>query len=137
MGGRLETPELYTIVHKSDLGGIMRIAVLIIGLCLTMLVGLQSCAVSLGGDVSDRTDLSEGGAVGILIAFLFVLGSAFSLALPKVSTGLFGLAALLGLLVAGTTGFRDMYFWGGVAAVLAVMSYFGVRELARKKTGAA
>ena len=115
----------------------MRIAVLIIGLCLTMIVGLQSCAVLLGGGMTDDQDMAGGGAIGILIAFLFVLGSAFALSLPKVSMWLFGIAAALGFLVGASTEFSDMMFWGVVAAALAVMSYFGARELTKKKAGIA
>lgn len=113
----------------------MRIAVLIIALCLTMIVGLQSCAVMVGGNMTANDDLAGGGALGILLAFLFVLGAAFAMGLPRVSMVLFGIAALIGL-IAASTGFTDMAIWGGVSAVLALMSFFGYRELAKAKAGA-
>jgi hypothetical protein len=114
----------------------MRIAVLIIALCLTMLVGLQSCTMFVGGGLAENQGASEGGAVGLLIAFLFVLGAAFALALPKLSMVCFAFAAAFGLMVGlSSDAFPDMTFWGIVAGVLAVMSYFGSRELRRKKTG--
>ncbi len=75
----------------------MRIAVLIISLCLTMVVGLQSCAVLVGGSMGKDQDLAGGGATGLLIAFLFVLGAAFAIGLPRVSMVLFAIAAAAGL----------------------------------------
>jgi uncharacterized membrane protein YhaH (DUF805 family) len=107
----------------------MRIAVLIIGLALTLFLFLQSCAMTVGGDIAGNQSASEGGAVGILIAIMFVVGSAFVLSLPKVSMVIFGLAALLGLAVGATTIFSDMIGWGVIAAALAVMSYFGARPV--------
>lgn len=111
----------------------MRIAVLIIGLILMVLVGMQSCAVMVGGEITSDTDTSEGGAVGILVAFLFLLGSALVMGFPRVSMVLFILASLLGFAAGSTTDFSDMIFWGVVGAGLAIMSFFGSRELAKKK----
>ncbi|WP_127144470.1 hypothetical protein [Pelagibacterium montanilacus] len=115
----------------------MRIAVLVISLCLTMIVGLQSCAVMVGGNITSDTDTAAGGAAGIILAFLFVLGAAFAMGLPRVAMVMFGLAALIGLLTAATTVFSDMWIWGGIALVLSVMSWLGYRELAKKKNAAA
>lgn len=111
----------------------MRIAVLVIGLCLTGLIGLQSCTLMLGGGLVQDKGLSGGGATGILVAFLFVLGAAFSLGLPRVSAVLFALAAACGFAVGYNTEFWDMRVWGWIAAALAVMSYLGSRELRKKK----
>lgn len=106
----------------------MRTAVLIIVLCVTMIVLLQSCMVSIGGSLGDNRDLAGGGAVGVLIAFMFVLGAAFVLNLPKVSGVIFTLAGLLGLLVGFQSEFSDMKVWGGLAIVLAVMAFVGSRK---------
>jgi len=111
----------------------MRIAVLIISLCLTMLVGVQSCTVMVGGNVTEDANLSGGGAIGMLLALLFVLGAAFSMGLPRVSMVLFAIGAVLGIGVAGSSGFNDLMIWGVVSAALAVMSFFGNRELRRKR----
>lgn len=110
----------------------MRIAVLVIGLCLVMLVGMQSCTVMLGGGMTDDQDLAGAGAIGMLVALLFVLGSAFALGAPKVSVGIFSAAALFAFLAAGASEFSDMGVWGGVSVVLAVLSYFGIKEKAKK-----
>ncbi|MGB3025817.1 hypothetical protein [Paradevosia shaoguanensis] len=111
----------------------MRIAVMVISLCLTMIVGLQSCAVMVGGKMTQDASLSGSGSVGVLIALLFVIGAGFAIALPKVSMIVFGAAALLGIMAGGNSTYHDMYIWGGVALVLSVMSYFGTKELDRKK----
>ncbi len=110
----------------------MRIAVLVIGLCLTFIIGLQSCAVSVGGGLAKDQALAGGGSSGIVVAFLFVLGSAFALGLPRVSVGLFLVAALIGIAVGQHSGFANLTIWGCVSLALAAMSYFGSRELRRK-----
>lgn len=111
----------------------MRLAVLIITLCLTGIVGLQSCTIAAGGSLLEDQDAAGGGAVGLLIAFLFVLGAAFVMSLPRVSMVLFAFAGLLGLGIGATSSFRDLTIWGGISLVLAVMSWFGSRELRRKR----
>ena len=114
----------------------MRLAVLIITLCLTGIVGLQSCTIVAGGSLLKDQGTANGGAVGMLIAFLFVLGAAFVMGLPRISMALFALAGALGLGVGTTSEFKDLTIWGGLSLVLAVMSWFGSRELRRKKGSA-
>jgi hypothetical protein len=111
----------------------MRLAVLIITLCLTGIVGLQSCTILAGGSLVKDQALSNGGAVGMLIAFLFVLGAAFVMALPRVSMAMFAIAGLAGLIAGNSSNFRDLKIWGGLSLILAVMSWFGSRELRRKR----
>lgn len=115
----------------------MRIAMMIIALSLTAIVGLQSCAVMVTGSLAQRSEASGGGALGIIVAFLFVLGAGFAMGLPRVSMVVFVVAAVAALLAAVGRGFTDMFFWGIVAAVLAVMSWLGSRELNKKRTPAA
>ena len=111
----------------------MRVAVLVIGLCLVMLVGMQSCAVMVGGGLADDKDLTGGGAIGLLIAFLFVLGSAFAIGAPKASMIMFIVAALFGFIAGAGSEFKDMNFWAIVSIGLAVMSYFGIKEKKKKE----
>lgn len=102
----------------------MRIAVLIISLCLVAIIGLQSCAV-LGlsgaavklsefapqaGDAQELQKTQEGAAVGVLVAFLFLLGGAFAIGAPTVSVVLFAVASLLGFAFSGS--FPDLKVWG-------------------------
>lgn len=113
----------------------MRIAILIIGLILMLAVGLQSCAVSVGGSLSDDQPSVEGGALGLLMAFLFLVGGAFALGVPVVSLVTFLLAALIGLLAGSATPFSDLTIWGIVSFALAVLSFFGIREKQRQREG--
>lgn len=111
----------------------MRLAVLIITLCLTGIVGLQSCTILAGGSLIKDQGAANGGAVGMLIAFLFVLGAAFVMALPRVSMTMFAIAGLAGLIAGSSSDFRDLKIWGGLSLILAVMSWFGSREIRRKQ----
>ena len=111
----------------------LRLATTIIALVLMLIVGLQSCAAYVGGGVTSNQDLSGAGAVGLLIALLFLIGAAFAIGVPIVSVGSFVLAALLALAVGFTSEFVDLRIWGFVSLVLAVMSYSGFR--ARRRSG--
>ena len=106
---------------------------MVIALFLMLLVGLQSCAVSLGGSMFGDAGASEGGAVGLFMALLFLVGGAFAISFPLVSLISFVAAGLLGLLAGATTPFGDLTIWGGVALVLAVLSFFGIREKRRRR----
>jgi len=77
--------------------------------------------------------LPEGGAVGLFIALLFLVGGAFAIGFPLVSLISFVAAGLLGLLAGATTPFEDLTFWGIVAFVLALLSFFSIREKRRKR----
>ncbi len=111
----------------------MRIAVMIISLFLTLIVGLQSCALFAGGGMIKDQAVSGGGAMGILVALLFVVGGAFAMGMPRVSMVAFFAAALLGIGVGSSGAFPDLTIWGVVALALCAMSYFGSRELDRSK----
>ncbi|WP_243375070.1 hypothetical protein [Microvirga solisilvae] len=114
----------------------MRLAVLIITLCLTGIVGLQSCTIMAGGSLLKDQGTANGGALGILVAFLFILGAAFVMGLPRISAGLFALAGVLGITGGSSSNFSDLKIWGGLSLILAVMSWFGSRELRRKRAAA-
>ncbi len=106
----------------------MRVAVAILSLVLMLLVGLQSCTLAVGASLGSDEDLAGGAAVGILMALLFLLGGAFAMGYPLVSLIAFASAVLLGLLAGATTEFSDLTIWAIVSLVLAVLSYFGMRE---------
>lgn len=106
----------------------MRIATLILGLVLMCVVGLQSCAVYVGGSALEEQATVEGGALGIFLALLFLLGAAFVLFFPWVSLVAFVLAGIVGLLGGSSTDFTDLSIWGVVGFVLAGFSLLGVRE---------
>ncbi len=101
----------------------MRLAVLIIGLCLVVLFGMPSCTVD--------QDHSGWGAIGMLLWFLFILGSAFVFKCPKVSSIIFLVASFFGFVgFSGST--CDLSFWSFISLVLAAMSYFGIKEKKKK-----
>ena len=60
-------------------------------------------------------------------------GAAFALGLPRVAMVVFSVAALAGFAAGSSTSYKDMTIWGVLSLVLAVMSYFGGRELRRRK----
>lgn len=98
-----------------------------------LIVGFQSCAVYGLSSLANRQDTVGAGAVGIVVAFLFLVGGAFVMALPIVSTIIFVLAALSAFLAGTTSGFSDMTIWGFVSLALAAMSFLGWRELRRRR----
>lgn len=100
----------------------MRIAVMVIALCLTAVVGLQSCTVMVDGHLSQNEGLRGGGASGILIALCFTLGAAFAIGLPRISQIIFSVAAAIGFLVGAENGFADLKFRGVVSLSLCLMS---------------
>ena len=75
----------------------MRIATMILGLGLMLVVGFQSCAVSVGDAALGEKASQQGGPLGLFMALLFLVGAAFALAFPLVSLVAFVLAGLTGL----------------------------------------
>jgi hypothetical protein len=115
----------------------VRIATLILGLALMVIVGLQSCAVYLGESVTNEPVKTQGGAAGLGMAFLFLIGAAFALAFPLVSLVSFLLAGLVGLSVGATSSFSDLTIWGVVSLILAALSFFGWREKRKRRAASA
>jgi hypothetical protein len=103
----------------------MRIAVTIIGLILMVIETMQSCTIYALQNILNNPPEINGGAAGLVVGFLFLLGSAFAIGLPWASTVLFALAALIGFGAVNAGKFPDLAVWGGVGAALAVMSLFG------------
>jgi hypothetical protein len=110
---------------------------MILSLILMLVVGLQSCAVSVGDAALNEPTKTQGGAIGILIAFLFLIGGAFALVFPLVSLVAFVLAGIVGLSSGTTTSFGDLTIWGWVSLVLAVLSFFGWREKRKRRAESA
>lgn len=119
----------------------MRRATQIISLVLMLVLGAQSCAVSVGGSVSESLsttaadrqrgeDLSGAGAFGIFAALLWLIGAAFVMSRPKVSMWVYGVAGLF-CLIGATAGFTDLWVWMVVSFVFAVMSWRGIAERER------
>jgi len=103
----------------------MRIAVLIIGLLLGLLMFLQTFVVAAQGDAANDDKTSEAAAVGLLMALLWLAACALVIGFPRVSIVLFAIAGLLGFAASGN--FSDLAIWGGASFVLAGMSFLGHR----------
>ena len=111
----------------------MRIATMIISLILMLVVGAQSCAVSLGDAALQTKAAEQGGPIGLFMAFLFLIGGAFALAFPLVSVLAFFFAGIIGLAGGASTSFSDLTIWGVVSLILTVLSYFGWREKRKRR----
>ncbi len=107
----------------------MRKATLIIGLIFMIIILVQSFVVGMGGELFEDFTLSQGGAIGRLVGILFGAGAAFVLSKPFASMIIYVVAALMALIAAFPTGYGDLFLWGIVAVVLAVLSFFSRREL--------
>lgn len=125
----------------------MRLATLIISLALMFLLGAQSCAVTVGGSISESItttdaekaeaeDLAGAGAGGMLAAGLWLFGAAFVMSKPKASMWLYLVAALF-CVIGGSAGFTDLFIWAAVSVGLAAMSWAGSRELGTARVGRA
>ena len=100
----------------------MQVAVGILSILLSFAVLFQSCAVSVGGNISQNQGASDGGAIGILVGIVLLSGGAFVFKLPKIAMYLFIVAGMLALL-AGFSDFSDMKIWAVVSGIFAWMSY--------------
>jgi hypothetical protein len=56
---------------------------MILALGLMVVVGVQSCSVYLGGSVLEHERAAEGGALGLLMVLLFLVGGAFAMPFPS------------------------------------------------------
>jgi hypothetical protein len=110
----------------------MRIAVMIIALAVSLILLLQSCAVGVGGSLQGTESLKEGAAIGVMLAFCYIVGAAFVIKLPIISIVVFAFGAVIAISTGYNSGFTDLKVWGWLAAIFAVLSYFGHREKKRK-----
>jgi hypothetical protein len=103
----------------------MRIAVLVIGLMLTIGLFIQAFVIAGLSDMANDEDTGAAAAIGILMALMWLVSCGLVLPLPRVSMILFIIAGALGFLAA--SDYPDLAFWGGISLVLALFSYFGYR----------
>lgn len=103
----------------------MRIATGIIGLVFSVGMFLQTMAVYGLSNLGDDDATTQAGAVGLLAAFLMFVGGALVFGLPRLALVVFVLSALSAF--AGSGDFPDLAYWGGLALVLAAMSFLGWR----------
>ena len=84
----------------------MKIAVGIIGIGISIFVMLQAMAIAGLGGLAEEEAMQQAGSVGVLVALLMFVASAFTFGLPKVAGVIFVVAALLAFMVSGD--FPDM-----------------------------
>lgn len=110
----------------------MRLATLIIGLLLSFGLLIQSLIASAGGSLTSDKKLQDAAAWGLVAALLFVIASALAIAKPRFSMWTFAALAPICFIAGASTAFKDLIFWGGVATVLALMSWRGSIEKRKK-----
>ena len=103
----------------------MRITVLILGLLLGLLMFIQTMLVYGLSSAGNDEASAQAGAVGVLMALLWLVACAFVLPFPLVSVIAFVLAGLFGFAASGE--FADLGYWGGASLVLAVLAFLGWR----------
>lgn len=107
----------------------MKIAKLVLGILsiiLCVLVMIQSCAAGALNGLADNGEV--GGSGGFLVALLMLAGGIVMIATRNSSsiggsiagTVLYGLAALIGFITAGS--YTDLYIWAGLCVVLAIFN---------------
>ena len=111
----------------------MRIATMILSLILMLVIGAQSCAVSLGDAALNTKAADQGGPISLVMAFLFLVGAAFALAFPFVSVFAFFFAGAFGLAGGASTSFGGLTIWGVVSLIRTVFSYFGWKEKRKRR----
>ncbi|HWV23265.1 MAG TPA: hypothetical protein VNZ58_03670 [Thermomicrobiales bacterium] len=104
----------------------MRIAVLILGLLLGLLMFFQALIGYVVGSATSSDDLAGAGALGLLVALMWLLACALVIAFPLVSAIILGLAMPIAW-GSAALGYTDMWIWSGASFVLAVMAFFGWR----------
>lgn len=109
----------------------MKIGIGIIGIGVSILVMLQSMAITGLGGLAGEDAVQQAGAVGVLVAFLMFVAAAFTFGLPKVGGVIFVLAGMLAFLV--KADFPDIGVWGALALVLGVLAFITGRKAANEK----
>lgn len=121
----------------------MRLAVLIIGLVIGLVVLLQACSAlglsSLGEGLGAEgaAELSGASATGIITGLLIWVGAGFVMPFPRFAAVVLALAGIIGIGVGMSSEFRDQAVWGVVALILAVMAWFGARGKRKDDAGKA
>lgn len=105
----------------------MRVAVLIIGLLVGLLLFIQSWAAGALGEFADASGATEtAGGAGLLMALCWLLACALVIPFPLASTIIFAVTVPIGLFTP-TGDFGDLRFHGAVAVALTIMAFFGWR----------
>ena len=104
----------------------MKITVLIIGLALAGIIGVQSFLI-LTSPFAPAA-LAGPASLGIIIGLLLIIGAAFAMSMLGVSMLCFAVAGVAALGAGLSTEFHDFRLWGAVALGLSILSYFANRD---------
>lgn len=114
----------------------MRIATMIIGFLLGVVMTMQVIAVNTLANIAyefgEPIEGAGGIAAGYLVVILWLVGIAFNYAAPKVSIYTFAFAGVIAFLIGIDGVFVDMWAWAIASGALSVMSRFGVKEKEKK-----
>lgn len=103
----------------------MRLAVLIIGLLLGLLMFIQTVLVGALSSAGGSDANAQAAASGFLAAILWLIACAFVIPFPLVSVVAFAIAALFSFGAAARSDYEDQYIWGIVALILMSLSFLG------------
>lgn len=129
--GRRRISARTHIKQRHPKESVVRIAVLIIGLILMVALFFQSLTINVLSDATNTENTETAGAVGLLMAVIWLVALGFVLPKPRISAVLFVVAAVIG--AAGWSDFPDLQLWSGVSIVLAVLSYVGYRGKSKQE----
>jgi hypothetical protein len=111
----------------------MRIALGIVGIFLSMVMMLQSCAITGVGGLTDDIEFGAAGALGVFAGFIFFVAAALSFSLPRAAGIVFLLSALLA--VAGAQEFPDLSIWATLALIMGTFALISGYMAKKKKKG--
>jgi hypothetical protein len=102
----------------------MRIATMVLGIILGAFFLLQTVLLASLGGAFDIQDAESFGQHGLLVVFLWLLGSSLVFGVPMLSVWAFALASVVCFI--GRKG--DLIVWGIASIGLAGLAYLSVRE---------
>ncbi len=95
-------------------------------------IGFQSLTIY-GLEAIIRPEGKGAGAAGLGVAFFCLLGGAFSLGVPALSTTVLFIAGMYARWIAGERLYPDMYIWSWIAWTLAALELISIVKARRAK----
>ncbi|MDA3129615.1 hypothetical protein ACFPTR_09650 [Aliibacillus thermotolerans] len=111
----------------------MNIAIGIIAIIISFIVGIQSFTVSVLSEVVGEEATAGAGAIGVLVAFLYLVGGAFAFKLTNVAKWILGIGGLLGLLAGATSDYSDVTVWGILGLIMSGLLFWDVKRKNKQK----
>jgi RNA polymerase subunit RPABC4/transcription elongation factor Spt4 len=127
----ISTPVVIQVQPSKTNG--LRIATGVISLVLMFIVGIQSLIAVAGGSLAASKSMSNAGAGGLFVAFLLLLGGAFSFGLPLVGAIILLLAGIIAVPIGLSSPFQDLAIWGVLCLILGVLDFFAWRIDKKRK----